>query len=62
MRSDLYNWLKTGFCQSDKELSETFYFDKRDKEFFSILIADYFLFKDNLRLMRMRNRRILKLK
>lgn len=36
-----------GFRQSENEFSEIFYFDKRDNEFFSILIADYFLFTDN---------------
>jgi hypothetical protein len=44
---DLYKWLKAGFRQSEKEVSEAFYFDNRDNEFFSILIADYFLFTDN---------------
>lgn len=42
------NWLKIGFNQPAERFSEIFYFDKRDNEFFSILVSDYFLFNENL--------------
>ncbi len=44
------NWLTTGFQQPTNRLSEIFYFDKRDNEFFSILVTDYFLFDSELNL------------
>ncbi|WP_281231069.1 hypothetical protein [Flavobacterium gelatinilyticum] len=40
------NWLKTGLSQSPERFSEMFYFDKRDNQFFSLLITDYFIFED----------------
>jgi hypothetical protein len=47
-QEQIYNWLTTGFGQPDDRLSEIFYFDKRDNEFFSVLVTDYFLFDENL--------------
>ncbi len=41
------NWLKIGFSQPEDRLSEIFYFDRRDNQFFSILVADYFHFDEN---------------
>ena len=38
------NWLIIGLQQSPVRFSEVFYYDKRDKQFFSILMTDYFLF------------------
>ncbi|MDN5283788.1 MAG: hypothetical protein JWR38_62 [Mucilaginibacter sp.] len=36
-----------GLQQSPVRFSEVFYYDKRDKQFFSILMTDYFLFDKN---------------
>lgn len=44
------NWLTTGLQQPADKLSEIFYYDKRDNEFFSILVTDYFMFDENLNL------------
>jgi hypothetical protein len=44
------NWLKIGLSQSPNKISETFYFDKRDNQFFSILITDYFLFDEGFKI------------
>ena len=43
----IYNWLKIGFLQPSERISESFYFDKRDNQFFSILISDYFHFDED---------------
>lgn len=43
----IYNWLKIGFLQPSERISELFYYDKRDNQFFSILITDYFHFDEN---------------
>lgn len=40
------NWLNIGLSQSPDKISETFYFDKRDNHFFTILVSDYFLFDE----------------
>ncbi len=45
-----FNWLIIAFQQPTTRLSEIFYFDKRDNQFFSILVTDYFLFDDKLNL------------
>ena len=42
----IYNWLEVAIQQPANRLQELFYFDKREKEFFSILITDYFLFDE----------------
>jgi hypothetical protein len=44
----LNNWLTIGFKQSAARHSELFYFDKRDNQFFSLLVTDYFLFDNKL--------------
>lgn len=41
------NWLRIGFSQPEDRLSEIFYFDRRDNQFFSILVSDYFHFDEN---------------
>ncbi|MFD1605888.1 hypothetical protein ACFSJW_04730 [Flavobacterium artemisiae] len=41
------NWLKIGFSQPEERLYEIFYFDKRDNQFFSILVSDYFHFDED---------------
>jgi len=48
MQEQIYNWLTTGLQQPEDLLREIFYYDKRDNEFFSILVADYFIFDKNL--------------
>lgn len=47
-QEQIYNLLTTGLQQPVDRLSEIFYYDKRDKEFFSILVSDYFMFDENL--------------
>jgi hypothetical protein len=47
-QEQIYNWLTTGLQQPADRLSEIFYYDKRDNEFFSILVTDYFIFDENL--------------
>ena len=47
-QEQIYNWLKTGLQQPSDRFSEIFYYDKRDNEFFSILVTDYFMFDENL--------------
>ncbi|WP_264565775.1 hypothetical protein [Flavobacterium sp. N3904] len=51
-REIIENWLEIGFTQPAEKISEIFYFDKRDYEFFSILVSDYFLFDENLEIAR----------
>lgn len=46
-QEQIYNWLSTGLQQPADRLSEIFYYDKRDNEFFSILVTDYFMFDEN---------------
>jgi len=46
-QEQIYNWLITGLQQSPVKFSEVFYYDKRDKQFFSILLTDYLLFEGN---------------
>jgi hypothetical protein len=46
-QEQIYNWLITGLQQSPVKFTEVFYYDKRDKQFFSILMTDYFLFDQN---------------
>jgi len=47
-QEQIYNWLTTGLQQPSDRFSEIFYYDKRDNEFFSILVTDYFMFDENL--------------
>ena len=47
-QEQIYNWLTTGLQQSSERLSEIFYYDKRDNQFFSIFVTDYFIFDENL--------------
>lgn len=47
IQEQIYNWLIAGLQQSPVKFSEVFYYDKRDKQFFSILMTDYFLFEQN---------------
>lgn len=46
-REQIENWLEIGFTQPIDKISEEFYYDKRDNQFFSILISDYFHFDEN---------------
>ncbi|MGY4537548.1 hypothetical protein ACVW0P_001967 [Mucilaginibacter sp. UYNi724] len=45
IQEQTYNWLIIGLQQSPIRFSEVYYFDRRDKQFFSILMIDYFLFE-----------------
>jgi len=46
-QEQIFNWLRIGLRQPVDKLSEIFYYDKRDNEFFSILIMDYFMLDEN---------------
>lgn len=46
-QEQICNWLTAGIQQPADRLSEIFYYDKRDNEFFSILVTDYFMFDEN---------------
>ena len=46
-QEQIYNWLTTGLQQPADRVSEIFYYDKRDHEFFSILVSDYFMFDES---------------
>ena len=46
-QEQIYNWLIAGLQQSPVKFSEVFYYDRRDNQFFSILMTDYFLFESN---------------
>jgi hypothetical protein len=47
VQEQIYNWLIVGLQQSPTRFSEVFYYDKRDNQFFSILLTDYLLFDKN---------------
>jgi hypothetical protein len=49
-KETIINWLRIGLQQPESRLSEIFYFDKRDNQFFSVLVTDYFLFDSELNL------------
>jgi hypothetical protein len=42
-RYNKYRWLKLAFSEQVDRLNESYYFDRRDNEFFSVFITDYFL-------------------
>lgn len=42
-RHDKYEWLELAFSEQVERINESFYFDKKDNEFFSVFITDYFL-------------------
>lgn len=46
-QEQIYNWLIVGLQQSPTRFSEVFYYDRRDNQFFSILMTDYLLFDKN---------------
>lgn len=46
-QEQIYNWLIVGLQQSPTRFSEVFYYDRRDNQFFSILMTDYLLFDQN---------------
>ena len=50
MEEQINNWLKIGFLQPSENISESFYFDKRDNQFFSILFSDYFHFDEDYKI------------
>jgi hypothetical protein len=49
-KETIIDWLRIGLQQPEDWVSEIFYFDKRDNQFFSVLITDYFLFDSELNL------------
>jgi hypothetical protein len=49
-KEQIINWLSIAFEQPQNSLSEIFYFDRRDNQFFSILFTDYFMLDENLNL------------
>lgn len=46
--TQILNWLTIGFEQSTGSLTENFYYDKRDNEFFSIMAVDYFMLDEEM--------------
>ena len=48
MENQILNWLMIGISQSPNSLNESFYFDKKEEKFFSILVTDYFMLDENL--------------
>lgn len=46
----IYNWLVTAFSEPFNCLTESFYYDKRDKEFYSIHLADFLLLNEDFTL------------
>jgi len=47
---NIYNWLSLAYSEPFNSLTESFYYDKRDKEFYSIHLADFFLLNEDLTL------------
>ncbi|MBT2564419.1 hypothetical protein J7E50_19720 [Pedobacter sp. ISL-68] len=48
--TQILNWLAIGFEQPNGSLTEHFYYDKQNAEFFSILFTDYFILDEDLNL------------
>lgn len=48
--TEIYEWLIIAFSEPLNSLTEAFYYDKRDKEFYSIHMADFLLLNDDLTL------------
>lgn len=46
--TQILNWLTIGFEQPTGSLTENFYYDKRNNEFFSIMAVDYFMLGENM--------------
>ncbi|KIX22635.1 hypothetical protein SY27_02065 [Flavobacterium sp. 316] len=46
-QEQVQNWLQIAFSQSNEKFSEMFYYDIKNKQFFSILVTDYFHFDEN---------------
>lgn len=46
----IYNWLVTAFSEPFNNLTESFYYDKRDREFYSIHLADILLLNEDFTL------------
>lgn len=46
-QEQIHRWLIIGFQQPADRLSEIFYYDKTNNEFFSILVVDYFMLDEN---------------
>ena len=43
----IYDWLMMAFSEPNNSLTETFYYDRRDKTFYSIHIMDYLVVKED---------------
>lgn len=48
LSTQIRNWLTIGFEQPVGSMNEYFYFDKRNNEFFSLVLGDYWLLDDDL--------------
>ena len=46
-QEQINNWLISAFTSRLKKMSEFFYYDRRDDQFFSILVMDYFIVDEN---------------
>ncbi|MCK7553995.1 hypothetical protein MKQ70_02810 [Chitinophaga sedimenti] len=47
-KEDIFDWLTTAFSEPLHSLTESFYYDKRDREFYSLHFADYLLINEDL--------------
>jgi len=50
LSTQIRNWLMIGFEQPVGSLNEDFYYDKKNNEFFSIVLTDKFMLNENLNL------------
>jgi hypothetical protein len=46
--TQILNWLAIGFELPTGSLTELFYYDKRDSEFFSVMAVDYFMLDEHM--------------
>jgi uncharacterized protein UPF0158 len=44
---EIRNWLELAFAEPADRINESYYFDRRNSEFFSVFITDYFLTDPN---------------
>jgi len=50
LSTQIRNWLTIGFEQPTGSINEDFYYDKKNNEFFSIVLTDQFMLDENLNL------------
>src|SRR5687767_11580651 len=50
-QEQILNWLMIAFSNGSKAISELFYYDRENNEFFSILVIDYFMVDQNFNIL-----------